>query len=83
MVDRTHCPHFLFGGCPGDGCDRPCSATIYIPASKTTMGRHNVTASRDLMLIALIAVLSIVAVGAVAVKGAENIKEWKVQNEPV
>lgn len=56
MLDRSQCPHFLFGGCQGDGCDRPCSATIYIPADKTPLGRQMLRTSH-LTLWAVLAAL--------------------------
>lgn len=66
MIDRSSCGQRVFGGCMGDGCDRPCSATIYIPASKTPAGLHILAVNRW-TLIGILAVLIPVFIVAASV----------------
>jgi len=59
MLDRSTCGQRVFGGCPGESCDRQCSATIWIPPSETTLGRHLLKMNRQHLLFVLAALIPV------------------------
>lgn len=65
-MDRSHCGQKVFGGCPGADCERQCSATIWIPPSKTPLGRQMLKTSRLTLWLMIAAVCTVFTLSAVA-----------------
>ena len=84
MLDRSTCGQRIFGGCPGESCDRQCSATIWIPPSETTFGRHMLKQSRSAILKASAVILALFFAGyagaAVTAQGVENWKSTRIEH---
>jgi hypothetical protein len=86
-MDRSSCGMKVYGGCPGAECDRPCSATLWIPPSTTPLGRSILKSSRIALLKASAVILGLFIAGyagaAVTAAGLENWENTRSQHEPV
>jgi hypothetical protein len=79
-MDRSLCGQKVYGGCPGESCDRQCSATIYVPADETEAGRHILKSSRLTLLLAIGVLIPFLAVAAVA--GAQTWPNTRIEHAP-
>lgn len=85
-IDRSHCGQKVYGGCPGESCDRRCSAVLADEAARFNRSaptRSELSKRHRTALYAFLVVLAAVFVGAITPQAVENIKAWEVANAPV